>query len=134
MNVGCFPKHQNTTSDTDRYKGYFFTARVSQVNVNTVKRNFEERSDLQVAICLILHVLSSSYNVSDLELRNKRKASQQCSLCVANDIALSQVCVYHEKVYVDNVSNFWFVRSFPLSTILQIHHPHYFRKCVPDPC
>ena len=93
--------------------GFFFTARVSQVNVNTMKRIFEERSELQVAKCLIVHVLCSSYNVSRLELRNKKKAPQQRSLCVANDILLNQVGEYHERVYADNdVSKFWFVRSF----------------------
>ncbi len=46
MNVGSFSEHQNKTSDTDRYKRYFFTARVSQVNVNTAKRVFEQRSVL----------------------------------------------------------------------------------------
>ena len=60
MNAGGFSEHQNTTSDTDRYKGYFFTARVPQVNVDTMKRIFEQRSELQVAKCLIVHVLSSS--------------------------------------------------------------------------
>ena len=113
MIVGGFSKHQNKMSDTDRYKGYFFTARVSQVNMNTMKRIFEQRSDLQVAKCLVIHVLFSSYNVSRLELRNKRKATQQGSLCVANDIVLNQVDVYHERVYADNVvGKFWFVRSF----------------------
>ena len=113
MIVGGFSEHQNKTSDADRYKGYFFTARVSQVNVNTMKRIFEQRSQLQVAKSLIVHVLSSSYNVSRLELRNERKAAQQWSLCVANDIVLNQVCVYHERVYADNVvSKIWFVRSF----------------------
>ena len=113
MNVGSFSEHQNKTSDTDRYKRYFFNARVSQVNVNNMKRIFEQRSELQVAKCLIVHVLSSSYNVSRLELRNKRKATQQWSLCLANDIVLNQVGVYHEKVYADNVvGKFWFVRSF----------------------
>ena len=43
----------------------------------------------------------------------KKKATQQWSLCVANDIVLNQVGVYHERVYADNVvSKFWFVRSF----------------------
>ena len=46
MNVGGFSEHQNRTSDTDRYKGYFFNARVSQMNVNTMKRNFEQGSKL----------------------------------------------------------------------------------------
>ena len=112
-NLGSFSEHQNKTSDTDRNKGYFFTARVSQVNVNTMKRSFEQLSEVQVAKCLIVHVLSSSYNVSRLELRNKKKATQQWSLCVAKDIVLTQVCVYHERVYAYNVvSKFWFVRFF----------------------
>ena len=46
MNVGCFSKHQNKTSDTDRYKGYFFTRWVSQIDVYTMKRIFEQRSKL----------------------------------------------------------------------------------------
>ena len=113
MNVGGFSEHQNKTSDTDRYKRYFFTDRVSQVNVNTVKKFFEQRSELQVAKCLIVHVLSISYNKSRLKLRNKRKTTQQWSLRVANDIVFNQVGVYHERVYANNVvSNFWFVRSF----------------------
>ena len=113
MNVGGFSEHQNKTSDTDRYKKYFFTARISQVNVNTMRKIFEQLSELQVAECLIVHVLSSSYNVSRLELRNKKKATQQWSFCVANHNVLNQVGVYHERVYADNVvSNFWFVRSF----------------------
>ena len=113
MNVGGFSEHQNKTSDTDWNKGYFFTTRVSQVNVNTVKRIFEQRSELQVAKCLIVPVLSNNYNVSRLELRNSRKATQQWSLCVANDIVLNQFRLHHERVYADNVaSKFCFVRSF----------------------
>ena len=76
MNVGGFSEHQNKTTNTDRYKGYFFTARVSQLNVNTMKRIFEQWSELQVAKCLIVRVLSSSYNVSRLELRNEKKATE----------------------------------------------------------
>ena len=111
MNFGGFSEHQNKTSDTDRYKRYFFTARVSQVNVNTMKRIFEQRSELQVAKCLIVHVLSSSYNVSRPELRNKRTARQRWSFFVANDIVLIPVGVYHERRYADNVvSKFWIVR------------------------
>ena len=69
-NVGGYSEHQNSTSDTNTYKGYFFTARVTQVHVNTMKRSFEQRSELQVPKCLIVHVLSNSYNVSSPELRN----------------------------------------------------------------
>ena len=113
MNVGSFSEHQNKTSDTHRSKRYFVTTRVSQVNVNTMKRSFEQRSELQVGKYLIVHVLSSSYNVSRLELRNKKKATQQWSLCVANDIVLNQVGVYHERVYAHNVvRKLWFVRYF----------------------
>ena len=113
MDVGGFSEHQNKTSDTDRYKRYSFTGRISQVHVNTMKNFFEPWSELQVANCLIVHVPSSSNNVSSLELRNKRKATQQWSLRVTNDNVLDQVRVYHERVYADNVvSKFWFVRSF----------------------
>ena len=77
------------------------------------ERTFEQWSELQVAKCLIVHVLSSSNNVSSPELRNKGKATQQWSLRVTNDIVLDQVRVYHERVYADNVViKFWFVRSF----------------------
>ena len=113
MNVGGFCEHQNKMSHIRRYKRYFSTTRVSQVNVNTMKRIFEQLSELQVANYLIVHVLSSSYKVSRLVLRNKRKATQQWDLCVANDVALNQVGIYHERVYADNVvSKFCFVRSF----------------------
>ena len=92
---------------------FFFASRVSQVKVNTMKKIFEQQSELQVAKCLIVHVLSSSYNVSRLQLRNKRKATQQWSLCVANDIVLNQVGVNHERVYADKIiSKFWLVRLF----------------------
>ena len=113
MNVGCFSDNQNKMSDTDRHKECFFTARFSEVNVNTMKTIFEQRSELQVSKSLRVHVLSSSYNVSSLELRNKRKGTQQWSLRDAKDIVLNQVRVYHERVYANNVGNkFWFVRAF----------------------
>ena len=85
-NVGSFSVHQNKTIDTDRYKRYFFTDRASQVNVNTMKKFFEQRSEMQVAKGLIVLIMCSSYNVSRLEFRNKKKATQQWSLCVADDI------------------------------------------------
>ena len=89
-----------------------FTTRVSQVNVNTMKRICGQQFGMQVANCLIVHVLSSNYNVSNLELREEKKAMQQC-LRVPNDMVLNQVRVYHERVYADNViSKFCFVRCF----------------------
>ena len=81
-----------------------------------MKRIFEQRSDLQVAKCLIVHVLSSSYNVSSLELRNKWKTTQQWNFRVANDILLNQVPVYHDRVCADNVvKQFWCVDLFLLN-------------------
>ena len=80
MNVGGFFEHQNKTSDTDRYKKQFFTAHDSQVKVKTLKRIFEQRSKLQVAKCLIVHVMSSSYKVSNLEVRkNESNAAMNFS-------------------------------------------------------
>ena len=38
LNVRRFFEHQKRTSVTDRYTGYFFTARVSRVSVETTKR------------------------------------------------------------------------------------------------
>ena len=59
------------------------------------------------------YVLSSSYIVCSFELRNKKKTTQQGSLCVANVIVLNQVGVHHERVYADNVvSKFSIVGSF----------------------
>ena len=133
MNVGGFSEHQNITNDTDRYKWYFFTVPSSQVNVNTMKRIFEQRSELQVAKCLIVHVLSSSYNVSRLELRNKKKATQQWSLRVAHDIVLNDFRVYHEIVCGQCLKQIVVCEVLFLSTLLQIHYQHYFRNYVPDP-
>ena len=108
MNVGGFSEHQSKTIDTDKDKGYFFTDRVSQVIVNTMKRVFEQWSELQ-----IVHLLSKQNNIKSVELRIKSKAMQQRRLRVANEIILNQVRVYHERVYVDKVvCKFWFVRSF----------------------
>ena len=46
MDVGGFSKHQNKLNDTDRCEGFLFTARVSQINLNTIERIFEQRSVL----------------------------------------------------------------------------------------
>ena len=58
MNVGGFSKHQSKRSDTVRYKRSFFFAHVSQVNLKTIKRLFEQRNDEG----LMIHVLSNSYD------------------------------------------------------------------------
>ena len=93
MNVGGFSEYSNKTSDTDTNKGFFFTARVSLVNGNTMKRIFEQLSQLLYAKCLIVHVMSSNYNVSSLELRIKRIATHQWNLHVPNDIVINRVRV-----------------------------------------
>ena len=64
MNVGGFSNQQSKTSDTERHKGYCFTARVSQVNVNTMKKIFEQSSEFQLANCPIVNVLSADYDVT----------------------------------------------------------------------
>ena len=76
MNVGGFSEHQRKTSDTYRYKECFFNAPFSQVSLNAKERIFDQRSELQVAKSLLVHVRSSSYNVSSLELHNKRTETQ----------------------------------------------------------
>ena len=38
--IGGFSKYQNTTKDTDRYKGYFYSNSVSEVNMKKTKRSF----------------------------------------------------------------------------------------------
>ena len=93
MIVGGFSEHQNKTSDTDKYKRFFFTVCVSQVIVNTMKKIFEQRSELQVAKCLIVHVLSSSYNVSRLELRNKKESKAMEFLCRQRYFTQSGLCI-----------------------------------------
>ena len=90
-----------------------FTARVSQFNVNTMNGTLDQWSELHVAKCLIVHVVSSSYNLSSFELWTEKKTTQQWVHRVANDIVLYQVLVCHERVYADNVvGKFWFVSSF----------------------
>ena len=113
LNVGGFSKHRNKTSDTNRYKVDFFKARFSPVNMITMKKFFEQRSEWQVAEYLIVHLVSSNYNFYSLELRNKRRATQQLNFRVAEDTVLNHVRVYHERVYPDKiVIKVWFVRSF----------------------
>ena len=62
-------------------------------------------------------VLSSSYNVSGFQMKGKqRKNGAFMSLTILYSTRsvyiMSQVRVYHERVYADNVvSKFWFVRS-----------------------
>ena len=126
MNIGSFPEHQNKTSDTDRYKRYFFTIRVSQVNVNSMKKNFGQRSELQVAKCLIVHVLSSSYNVSRLALRNKRKATQAAMepLCRQRYCTQSGRCISWESVCGQCRKQILVCEVVLLSTLLQINYQH----------
>ena len=68
MIVEGVSENQNTLGDTSGYKGYFLTTHVSEVDLYTGKRSTEQRSELQVNKGLIVHVLSSSYNVSSFDL------------------------------------------------------------------
>ena len=67
MNVGSFSKQQNKTSDAERFKRHL-TTRVFQINVNTMKSIFEQRSELKVPQRVIVQILSSNCNVSRLGL------------------------------------------------------------------
>ena len=133
MNVGGFSEHKNKASDTDIYKRCFSTAGVSQINVITMERSFEQRSEMHVAECLIVHVLSSRYNVSRLELRNKKSnAAMMCSWrqryctqsgpCISWESVCGQCC---KQLLVCEVLSF--------STLLHYYYRHYFPKCVSDP-
>ena len=120
-NMGCFSKFPNKSSFTHKHKGYFFTARVSQVNLKGKKKVSDHRFELEVNKGLIVHVLSKSSNVSSPKIRTKKKTTQQWGLRVAKDNVFNQVRVYHERVYLDNVvRKVWFVRSF-----LSQHHSKF---------
>ena len=96
--------------------------------MKTMKKFFEQQSELQVAKCLLVHLQSSRYKIRSLELRKKRKARQQGGLPVANDIVLIEVAVYHERVYADNVvSKFWHVRSFSSQ-----HYTKFIANCTSE--
>ena len=80
--------------------------------MKSIKKIFGQWFELQVPKNLIVHVLSSGFNASKLELRKKKKATQQRSLPVTNDILRDQVRINHQKFYADNFLNkIWFVRS-----------------------
>ena len=40
-----------------------------------MKRIFDQWAELQIAKCLIVHVLSSSYNVSGFEIKGKQRSN-----------------------------------------------------------
>ena len=89
-----------------------FSPLVSHVNVNTLKNFLFSGLNCRL-LNLLVQLLTTSYNVSSLELRNEKTATQPWIHRVANDILLHRVRVYHERGYADNVvSKFWFVRSF----------------------
>ena len=128
MKVGRFPQHQNKTSDTDRYKEYFFIARGSQVIVNAI-RIFERWCEFSDAKGLVVHVVSSSFNVSSFE---KKESNAAMRLRVANNIALNQVFVYHESVCGQCPMQNQVSEILLPSTSLQIVCQHYSKKCDPN--
>ena len=132
MNVGGFSEHQKKTRDADRYNGYFFTARFSQVKVSFMIRIFEPRSELQVAKCLIVYVRPVVV-MSTSALSSERKTTQQWILRDASGTLLNQVRVYHESVCGQCRKHVLVCDVLFFSTLLQIHYQHKFRKCVPYP-
>ena len=84
-------------------RGILFTGRVSQVNVNTMKITLEQLSELQVAECLTVHVLSSSHIVSRLELRKKGK-QRSIGVFVSPTILYSMKSVYMMRECIRTMS------------------------------
>ena len=90
-----------------------FSQLVSLKSIWTIWKNFfEQRSELQFFKYLTVLVLFSIFNISSLELWNKRKPTQQRGLRVAN-IALNQLSVHHQREFADVVlSKILFMRLF----------------------
>ena len=91
----------------------FFTVRVSQLSVKTIKMNFW--AAVWIAGCKTSDSSCTAQKLQRLQIWvvKEKKATQQWGLLVIIDIVLNKVRVYHEKVYMDKVvSKFWFVRSF----------------------
>ena len=63
-NVGGFYNYGIKTRDANEYKKYFSTARVSQVIVKTMKKIFQQWSELYVFEAPTVQLVCSSYNVS----------------------------------------------------------------------
>ena len=114
MNVGNFSKLENKSSYSHRDKRHLLTRRVSQINVHVLKRIFQQSSKLTSAICLKIHVLSSSFHVTRFQLGYEWKATEQRRLCVSKNILLYNVVVNHDWTDANNiVSKCWFMRTFP---------------------
>ena len=96
MIVRNFSKHENRSSYSHRDKGNLLSRRVSKINVYAEKRVFQQSSELKVAKCLIVHVLSSSYYVTRFELGYEWKATEQRRLCVSNKIVIYNVSINQE--------------------------------------
>ena len=101
MNFGCFLNIKTIRVMPTDTTGTF-SPLVSHVNVNTLKNFLSSGRNCRL-LNLLVQLLTSSYNVSSLELRIEKRATQPCSHRVANDIVLNQVRVYHERRYADNV-------------------------------
>ena len=113
MNVGGFSEHQNNKIDTNRCKGYVFTARVSRVNVNKMRIDFEQPSEFWVTKSLLVHVLSSRYDVQTLSFAKKKERNAAIGPSFCQRFCTQSGCVYNERVYTENlVRKFWFVSSF----------------------
>ena len=114
MNIRNFSKHANKSSYSHQDKGNLLTRRVSQINMNAVKRVFQQSSKLKIAESLIVHVLSSCYYVTKFELGFEGKATEQRRFRVSNSIVLYNVRVNHEWRDANKIVNkCWFMRTFP---------------------
>ena len=64
-------------------KKIIFSARVFPISVNIMKRYYEQFFELEVAKYQVGHVMSSGYNVSGLQLPNKKEATQEWNFASA---------------------------------------------------
>ena len=76
-----------------------------------MRKIFKQWPQLIVAYCLVVRVLSVILSPA-FSLEKEGNQSSNGFFC-HHSFELNQVCIYHERVYPDNVvSTFWFVRSF----------------------
>ena len=108
----------------------FFTARASQVNMDTMKRFFEQWFELQVAKYLKVHLLISSYNVSSFEFRNeKRQRSNGAFVSPTICFSIKSVYIMRECMRTMSYADSGLWRLFPLN-----NHPNSLPTLLTEMC
>ena len=93
---------------------FFFTACVFQSNVKPMKWFLEQRSDLWVTKCLIVHVLSSDYNVPrfSFEMKGKQRSIRDFVLPILLYSNWSKLWSMPSLCVVLNLGIFWTLSRF----------------------